>query len=248
MFTDIFKKIKKENLTTDEKSKSFLLLKDFMNQHRLENKEISKIKTGTYIKSPFFNIFFPVRKSMVVGVLGLLLFFTGSEVIFAANSALPGEPLYPIKININEKVESFLAVSPKAKAEVKIEQALTRLKEAEQLSSQNKLTPKNKYEIKNKFSAQIESVSQSITKLRENGDSRDASEINGNLKKSLENQTYILSELNIEMESQSTSTETVSGRKSGNFLDGNKDGNQKKNSENKKQDNTDSKIKIEFAH
>lgn len=68
-----------------------------------------------------------------------LVFALGAGTSYAAEGALPGNPLYAVKIHVNEQIEGAFAVSPQAKAQWNAQLAARRLQEAEELASQNKL-------------------------------------------------------------------------------------------------------------
>lgn len=78
---------------------------------------------------------------MPIVALIVLLALAGGGTSFAAQSALPGDTLYPVKVSINEPVEGAFAVSPQAKASFDARIAEVRLQEAQVLVAQHKLTP-----------------------------------------------------------------------------------------------------------
>ena len=89
--------------------------------------------------SPYFFFSYQFRMSMA----GLLLFIVaGSGTVSAAQNALPGDILYPIKLSINEKAEVALAPTSEAKAEVQARQAERRVDEAQALAVQGRLDEK----------------------------------------------------------------------------------------------------------
>lgn len=78
-----------------------------------------------------------MRPLVMVPVVILML---GSGTAFAAQGALPGDTLYPIKIHVNEAVAGALAVSDAAKATYNTQAAAERLKEAQALAAKNELS------------------------------------------------------------------------------------------------------------
>jgi len=70
-----------------------------------------------------------------------LVLVVGTGTAYAAESALPGDALYTIKVNVEEPIQGALATSPQAKAQWSAELATRRLSEAETLAAQGKLTP-----------------------------------------------------------------------------------------------------------
>jgi len=78
----------------------------------------------------------------LVPLFVVLVVFIGGGTTSAAQGALPGDLLYPVKVSINEKVEVALAPTPAAKAEVQVRLAERRVEEAQKLSSQGRLNKK----------------------------------------------------------------------------------------------------------
>ena len=180
-----------ENLTQEEKAEGLLNLKSFMASHPARQKTFGNNLTGWLFYSPWFT-----KNRMVVGsAFALVIFFAGGGVMLAANSALPGDLLYPVKIHVNEKVESATAIGQKKKAEVIVKQAITRLDEAEKLSSEHRLTEDSKKTINAVFSTQLEEGSKNIDELKKTGKEREATEIDLALKEALSKHHLILSEL-----------------------------------------------------
>ena len=93
---------------------------------------VSSAKTFAFVQNP--------RLQFVAATVALV-FAAGGGTAYAAGGALPGEPLYGIKINIEEPLQGALQTSPQAQAQWNAQLAARRLAEAEQLAAQNKLTP-----------------------------------------------------------------------------------------------------------
>ncbi|HEY4508995.1 MAG TPA: DUF5667 domain-containing protein [Candidatus Paceibacterota bacterium] len=217
MDQEIFKKIKKETLTEEEKTEGLLVLENFIKTNPIEYVETKNrpIKSPYLSKSPYFNMFFMRQKMFVsAGIAVLFIFITGGTV-FAANSSLPGDILYPVKIHLNEKVESLVAVGAKAQTEVKIKHTIERLKEAEELSDQNKLDENNAPEIEKNFSTRTKEVSQDVAKIKDSGDEKSAIELNAGLKQFLDKHQEIilkLGEKQEEKEQRNKSKEKSQGK------------------------------------
>ena len=78
----------------------------------------------------------------LVPLFVVLVVFIGGGTTSAAQGALPGDLLYPVKVSINETVEVALAPTPAAKAEVQVRLAERRVEEAQKLSLQGRLNKK----------------------------------------------------------------------------------------------------------
>ncbi len=82
--------------------------------------------------------------------LSLVLALTvGTGTSYAAEGALPGDTLYPVKIRVNESVQGALAVSDEAKVAWHATRVERRLAEAEALASRGRLTPAARAELEN---------------------------------------------------------------------------------------------------
>jgi hypothetical protein len=81
--------------------------------------------------------------------LALLLVCTGTA--YAAQGALPGDLLYPLKINVTEQVEVALATTPAAQVAVQTKLAAERVSEAQTLADQGKLDATTTEELQDNF-------------------------------------------------------------------------------------------------
>lgn len=87
--------------------------------------------------SPYFFLSFQFYK---VGMAALVLVvFVGGGTAAAAEGALPGDALYPVKIYVNEAVTLSLATTPAAKAEAHAALAERRITEAQSLAAEGRL-------------------------------------------------------------------------------------------------------------
>jgi hypothetical protein len=82
----------------------------------------------------------PVQPAYAFGGIVLLLLVTGGGATFAAEGALPGDLLYPMKIYVNESVQGVLKVGDARKAKWEAEKTVRRLEEAESLATEGRLS------------------------------------------------------------------------------------------------------------
>jgi len=103
----------------------------------VRNSPDARLLSQQSIKSSFI-IFNPnLYKHMTIALILALLLGGGTS--FAAEGSLPGDILYPVKIHVNENVQTLAAFSDSAEARAQANLAERRLKEAEQLTSENRL-------------------------------------------------------------------------------------------------------------
>ncbi len=94
----------------------------------------------------------------------IVLLLGGSSVV--AERAVPGNALYTMKINVNENVADFFAVSPQADAEWHARAAERRLEEAATLAAEGKLTVDKKTRIEENFKRHADKVAARIEEFR----------------------------------------------------------------------------------
>ncbi|MEK7514663.1 MAG: DUF5667 domain-containing protein [Patescibacteria group bacterium] len=114
-------------------------------------------ETHTKIRSPYAPDFFFLPK-IATSMALLLIVALVSGTAFAAENSLPGEPLYAIKVNVNERVAGALALTDEAKAEWHTQVAEVRLEEAEKLASLGRLDASKSAEIEDNFNTHAQSA------------------------------------------------------------------------------------------
>ena len=111
--------------------------------------ESPELRTVLSRRSPYVCMSYHLRMTLA----GLLLFMLAGAgtVSAAAQGALPGDLLYPIKVSVNEKVEVALAPTLAAKAQVQVRLAERRVDEARELSVRGRLDEKTSKIITDDF-------------------------------------------------------------------------------------------------
>lgn len=101
----------------------------------------------------------------------LFVFLLGASAISgAAGTAMPGDFLYPVKVNVNERVSLVLASSSEAKTQLQAKFAENRLIEAEKLAIEGKLNQKAQKQIIANLKSNLENFSNSLVLLESKGD------------------------------------------------------------------------------
>ncbi|MBI2577365.1 MAG: hypothetical protein HYV77_00795 [Candidatus Wildermuthbacteria bacterium] len=172
-------------LSEQEKNEGKKLLTEFM---ALKREEVSPI---------FF--FKPVGAI----ALAIALFLTGGAgVVFAAQEALPGSPFYQVKMHVNERLRSVIALSPKEKARWEIERANLRLQEAEELSVRGKFDSVAALEIDEYLGEHIKKVQEISFALQESGKEGEAHALYSDLEVVLATHGKILGNLSLNTSKQ----------------------------------------------
>ncbi len=135
------------------------------------------------------------QRQFVPALLTAAVFlFTGGASVLAER-ALPGDSLYPFKVNVNESIRELAAVSTEAKAKLAVEATERRLQEAALLSAEGRLDESNKKIIQDQFSKNATQVRNQVASLFASNDELAAAEISENFEITLGAHSKILDTL-----------------------------------------------------
>ncbi|MFA6566196.1 MAG: DUF5667 domain-containing protein, partial [Candidatus Paceibacterota bacterium] len=112
------------------------------------------------------------------------VFFLGG-VSYSAESAIPGDFLYPVKIYANEKAGGIIAVTDKMEAGFLAKSAGRRLLEIEKLAEKNKLTKEKLADLQNRFYENIKNFKE-ISQRMEEKNQKNAALARGNMESVLD--------------------------------------------------------------
>ena len=158
------------------------------------------------VKSPYvFMSFTSVWGRAFAAVM--LFVLVGGGTASAAQGALPGDLLYPVKVSITEKLEAALAPSVAAKAEVEAKFAGRRVEEAQSLASQGRLDAKSAESL----AAQFEAHAKNAEDLAEEAEAEEpgtAVEVKTSLASALETRGKILAKIGNDSKNESTKKES----------------------------------------
>jgi len=111
---------------------------------------------------------------------------------YASGDALPGSPLYTVKVKVKEPIEVVLAGTPKEKAEKHSELAEERLEEAAKLAVNETLDADTQVYLEQEFSEHVDSTLAAAETLEENGEAKASLDVRSHLEASLEAHADIL--------------------------------------------------------
>lgn len=164
----------------------------FMKRNPLKEKNLRKKWFGFYI--PNINNF--RLKSPAVVLVGIMFFLLmGGVAKVKADSALPGDVFYSMKLGFNEKIKEAFAFSDEAKLNLYIELSEVRLQEFGKLSVQGKINSSNEAQINGNFKNHSDKISEYINKLNLKKNTEKAEKVITNFEASLKAQSIIINGL-----------------------------------------------------
>ncbi|MBI4426911.1 MAG: hypothetical protein HY569_00275 [Candidatus Magasanikbacteria bacterium] len=160
-----FRILKQFRLTAEEKNKS----RDFLLARMgLDSVRIPSLIRHSFWKVPLFPAFLTNKHMIATLIAAIVLAFSGGAAA-AAESSLPGDILYPVKVKINEEVKSAFSLSAEAKAAWDARRAERRLEEAEKLAVADKLTAPTSEQLAERFHKYAEKMEARLERLEESG-------------------------------------------------------------------------------
>jgi hypothetical protein len=145
-----FKELKNVKMTRDEKSRIRHTLVTLTKSRMSDYRQPTKSPFATPVKSWGL-----AHNFRAVGAAVLILILASTGVSFAAEKTLPGDLLYPVKVNVTEEVRGALITSSDAKMDWEKERVVRRVVETEILLKNDNLTPKRKIQAEAAIKTQM---------------------------------------------------------------------------------------------
>ncbi|HEY0964421.1 MAG TPA: DUF5667 domain-containing protein [Candidatus Paceibacterota bacterium] len=123
-----------------------------------EGRSMKQVPSGAFLHTFNFNR----MKTMPIAVLAMLL--VGGGTTFAAQNAVPGDLLYPVKIGVNENVRAALAFDANAKAQLEADLFEERVEEAAKLQAEGRLTGETAAKVAANLKTQAKVTADAIAK------------------------------------------------------------------------------------
>ena len=150
--------------------------------------------------SRFFSLRIVANRRVFAAFSLMVLVLSSAGISKAAEQSLPGDFLYPVKTQVNEKIKTSLATTTQQKAQVASELTLKRLDEAEVLLEHGKLDEDKKEVITKNLEKHNEEIKKRITELGESKNISTATDLDDQLGWSLEGHAKVLDKLAEERE------------------------------------------------
>lgn len=175
---NLLKQLKKGSreirLTVEEKSVMRRALVQFARENPIMH--TAEAKHSRAVVSPYSFMRkargFKIVSATVIG--GILI---GGTVSFAAEGALPGNMLYPVKTEVNERVRSMVAVTPQAKAVWEVALVERRLSEMKEVGLMETVPLETKEVARANVKKYTERAQKRIVELDDNNDDDDDEEV-----------------------------------------------------------------------
>jgi len=126
----------------------------------------------------------------------MIMLLVGGGTSFAAENTVPGDFLYPVKIEVNENIKSALAVSNEAEAQLQARFAEERLKEAGELAAEGKLDAKTSAQISTGLKAHYNDAIERSKKSEAKGDIQSSADVRTSLEGTFRAYGDVLAQLN----------------------------------------------------
>lgn len=147
---------------------------------------MQKAPVNTFLRVSFF------RPALAAFVL-VVVVATGTGAAYAAESAVPGDVLYPVKRKVNEPLRVSLATDTQAKARVHTQLAERRLEEATKLAVVSKLDAQTSATLVEEFERSADVSAELADTLETEGEVEGALEVRSDLEARLAAHSQILS-------------------------------------------------------
>ena len=146
----------------------------------------------------FFTHLFSQKRSMPAFAI-LLSLIIGTGTVAAAQTSVPGDVLYPVKIYVNESVKGAFQVGVQADTRWELEQIDARLEETATLRSRGELTQEHQAQIEEQIDTHIQAIESRSEDLEVKGETQAAKEIEGSLDAYLDANAQVFDELGLEI-------------------------------------------------
>ena len=150
-----------------------------------------------------------LSRPLIAGGLIAVLLVGSTGVSYAAEDALPGEPLYAVKVAVVEPIQTALITEPVAKAQWQSELASRRLTEASTLAAQKKLATSTQEYIAQSVEQHVALAQEGADQLSSAGDDTAALTVQSDLEAKLTAHADVLSALTPRLKASGDATTTV---------------------------------------
>lgn len=158
-----------------------------------------------------FTAFITVKRKRMITAMLIAMFALSGGVSFAAQGSLPGDVLYPVKIHVNENIESVLAVGAEADAEVARKQLERRAEEAAQLHAEHRLNAEVKAELARDAAVHAQAYKKAEATLTSEGENATVLEVKTEMQTTINAHQEALTDLGVSIDVGAAPSVSASG-------------------------------------
>lgn len=192
---DFFGRLEQVSLSESARTRIGNNLKEYAAFHSVRVVEQSRLIKQVPVIGPLTNLIKLPRLFMPALLIALIL-VAGGGTSLAAQNSLPGEFLYPLKIELNEEIVSALAVSDESEASLQAKLTKERLEEAEALAANGTLTAELAADISTRLKTHQEKAEALSAKLEAKGDLKTSGNVRSTIEGTFRSYADVLSNLN----------------------------------------------------
>ncbi|MBP9757497.1 MAG: hypothetical protein KBD06_02765 [Candidatus Pacebacteria bacterium] len=199
-FKNTFNFLKSEKLSANERIQMKNVLLSVMNENPVQ-------ATSTVVpRYEHILSYFDSGTLRPVGFAFALVLVVGVGTSYAAGTALPGDPLYAVKVGFTEPIQGVLNVSPVAQAEWDTELLSRRLEEAATLAAHGNLNDSARNAIETQIAINADNVNKSVNRLKSSDEGAvAAASVESGLEASLVGHERVLTGLSVDLPKQAQS-------------------------------------------
>ena len=188
-FMNIFKRNTDQDVAAQIKAATDISMdkasRERIRAHLFEYTKLRPIRAGRSSQTPAsrhgFLANFTAHIRPIPVLTAVLIVAVSGGTVAAAETSLPGDTLYPVKVHITEEVRASIATTPKARADWAVARAERRLEEAAMLALSGKLDDATRMELDANLDEHMQRADENRTRLEDDDDLSDASEIRKNI-------------------------------------------------------------------
>lgn len=167
--------------------------------------DMHPVVQGGAVRTPFTRLFAfaEVRHFSSFAMAALFVVVAGGGVTLAADTSVPGESLYSIKIHVNEPVMTALTPTATGQAKIAAEIATRRVDEAVILASRGTLTPERQAYLTQEFDTRAKIAAVKADDLASTGNSAASDTVKANFAANLAGEAQALGAITTKNSEQS---------------------------------------------
>ena len=191
------KSAKDIKLEKEEKSRMRSILESYIFNNPVRDEVVLRHNRHDWSKKSlnnlaFLNVFHLKMPAKPMPILLILTLMIGGGFSAAAENSLPKDVLYPVKIEVNEKVRGWFATSPEAEAQWQTTLIERRLQESEKLAAEGQLDADTQADLESDFEVHAQKAREGIDQIDNDNEVGTGADISSRLESSLKAHEQIL--------------------------------------------------------